>query len=144
MEEHMEPPPPATPSPIVAELPQGMAIASMVLGIVSVVLFCAWPISIPCAIVGLILGLIAGGKAKRGAARGRGMATAGVITSAIAIVLAVLVIALSIANFMRHDWSQMEPPIQVEMSAPSDTPPQEEVQQIEPGQQNAPSPKTED
>ena len=126
MDEQMESPP-TTPNPISAELPKGIAIASMVLGIVSVATFCAWPLSIPCAIVGLILGLIAGGKAKRGEGGGRGMAKAGVITSTVAFVLAVLIIALQIASFMRNDWSQMEPPYEETVSVQDDTQTQQEM-----------------
>ena len=37
----------------------GLAVASMVLGIVSLVMFCLYPLVIPCAIVGIILGIIA-------------------------------------------------------------------------------------
>ena len=142
--------PPTAPAPLLAELPKGLAIASMVLGIVSLVLFCAWPISGPCAIVGLILGIIAGGRAKRGEAGGRGMATAGVITSAIAIVAAVLFTVLSIANFMRHSQYQQAWPVEEEVSVQQDTQTQqkvsvqEEPQEIEPGQQDAPSTAPED
>ncbi len=38
---------------------QGMAIASMVCGIVSIPLFCLWYISVPCAIVAIVLGVLA-------------------------------------------------------------------------------------
>ena len=142
--------PPTTPSPIIAELPKGIAIASMVLGIVSIVIFCAWPLSIPCAIVGLILGIIARGKARRGEAGGRGMAKAGIITSTVAIVLAVLVIALQIHNFMRYSRYQMEPPYEETTSIQDDTrtqqsqPVEQESPQVEPGQEHAPSTGAED
>ncbi len=75
----------------------GMAIASMVLGIVSLVLFCIWWLAIPCAILAVILGIVARGKANRGEAEGRGMATAGIICGAIAILLAVLLVAGALA-----------------------------------------------
>jgi len=77
----------------------GLAVASMVLGIISLVLFCVWYIAIPCAIVGLVLGLIAGAKATRGEASGGGMAKAGIICSIIAIVLAILLVVLAIVGF---------------------------------------------
>ena len=65
---------------------KGLAIASMVLGIVSLVLcFCVW-ISVPCAIIGLILGIVSLAKH----APGKGMALAGVITSGIGVVLIIL------------------------------------------------------
>ena len=52
---------------------KGMSIASMVLGIISVVLFCIWYLSIPCSILAIIFGIL--GKKKGG----QGMATAGLV-----------------------------------------------------------------
>ncbi len=67
----------------------GMAIASMVLGIVALVFGCClWYISFPCSIVGIILGGVSLAQ-KRG---GKGMAVAGVVLSAIAIVVAIIVL----------------------------------------------------
>lgn len=67
----------------------GMAIASMVLGIVALVFGCClWYISIPCSIVGLILGGVSLAQ-KRG---GKGMAIAGIVLSAIGIIVAVIVV----------------------------------------------------
>lgn len=63
---------------------KGMAIASMVLGIVAVVLFCLWYISIPAAIVGLILGVLSNKAGKDG------MATAGIVLSIIALAIAII------------------------------------------------------
>lgn len=72
---------------------KGMAIASMVLGIVGIVL-CAWfYIGIPCAIVGLVLGCIYRSKGGR-----NGMATAGIICSSIGLGLAVLEVCFFIMN----------------------------------------------
>jgi len=71
----------------------GMAIASMVLGIVSLVIFCFWYIAVPCAIVGVVLGAVS---LKR-KAHGKGMAVAGVVTSLIAIAIAVVAVAGAIA-----------------------------------------------
>ena len=68
---------------------KGLAIASMVLGIVSLILCCIYYIAIPTSITGLILGIIAVKKAKNP------MATAGIITSAIAIVLLVIYLGLA-------------------------------------------------
>ena len=85
---------PQSPTPPVSS-PQGngLAIAGMVLGIVSLATFCAWYLSIPCAIVGLILSVV-GLKKSQIVGKGHGMALAGVITSVIAIGLAILVIIL--------------------------------------------------
>jgi len=71
---------------------KGMSIASMVLGIVSVVLCCIAYISIPCAILALIFGFV--GKKKGG----KGMAIAGIVLGIIAIGLYVLAVA-GIATF---------------------------------------------
>ncbi|MBQ8296731.1 MAG: DUF4190 domain-containing protein [Ruminococcus sp.] len=60
----------------------GFGIASMVLGIIALVLWCMIYISIPCAVIGLVLGL-AGLFSKKA----KGMALTGVITSLIAIML---------------------------------------------------------
>ena len=65
---------------------KGLSVASMILGIVSVVLFCFWYLSIPCAILAIIFGVI--GKKKGG----KGMAKAGLILGIIAIILVILVI----------------------------------------------------
>lgn len=67
----------------------GMAIASMVLGIIALVFGCClWYISIPCSIVGLILGGVSLAQ-KRG---GKGMAIAGIVLSAIGIIVAIIVL----------------------------------------------------
>lgn len=67
----------------------GLSIAALVLGIVSLVLWCVWFISIPCAILSLIFGII-------GVKRvGKGLALTGIITGAIAIVLWVGIFGLA-------------------------------------------------
>lgn len=69
---------------------KGMAIASMVCGIVSIVLVCcSYYISIPCAIVGLVLGIMSNKKFGK-----NGMATAGIVCSIVTIALSVIVIIL--------------------------------------------------
>ena len=63
---------------------KGMSFASMVLGIICLVIWCI-PIHVgPIGIVGLILGIVG---RKNG---GKGMATAGIVMSIITIVLAVI------------------------------------------------------
>lgn len=70
-----------------AQESKGLSIASMVLGIISVVLFCIWYISVPCAILAIVFGII--GKKKGG----RGMATAGLVLGIVALaILAVMYI----------------------------------------------------
>ena len=63
----------------------GFAIASMVLGIVSLVLFCIWEIAIPCAIAAIVLGII------QLKSRGKnGMAIAGIICGVIGMIITIL------------------------------------------------------
>ena len=73
------------------EAPQGkgMAVSSLVLGIVSIVLMCLWYVSIPCGIVGLVLGILAKKKGQKG------MATAGIVLSIIGLVLVVVFFILA-------------------------------------------------
>lgn len=65
---------------------KGMAIASMVLGIVSLVLFCFVYVCVPCGIISIILGGITLAKKKAG----KGMAIAGVVCSIIGIAVYVI------------------------------------------------------
>ena len=67
---------------------KGFCIAAMVLGIVALVFFCVWYISIPCAILAIIFGIL-GIKTVN-----KGMAIAGVVTGSIGLVLWVLCIIL--------------------------------------------------
>lgn len=67
---------------------KGMAIASMILGIVSVCICCFWYIAIFTAIIGLVLGIVSMKKNEGG----RGMAIAGIITSIVAIAAIIFVI----------------------------------------------------
>ena len=63
---------------------KGFSIAAMVLGIVSVVLFCFFYISIPCAILAIIFGIVG---MKKG---GKGMGIAGLVLGIIALAIYVL------------------------------------------------------
>ncbi|MCI8384665.1 MAG: DUF4190 domain-containing protein [Clostridia bacterium] len=65
---------------------KGFCIASMVLGIVSLVFFCAWYISIPCAILAIIFGIL-GIKTPT-----KGMAIAGLVTGSIGFVVSIAII----------------------------------------------------
>ena len=78
--------------------PAGMAVASMVCGIVSVPLLCLWPVAVVLAIVAIVLGLMARGQARRGVASGRGMATAGVVCGGVTIgvVVAIVLVATGV------------------------------------------------
>lgn len=90
----MDPPPPAAASGGAQEgSVKGMAIASMVLGIVGVAfaLFCL-PIAVILALVGLPLGAIAFARQNKGSAvdDSKGMAIAGMVLNGLSLVLAVI------------------------------------------------------
>jgi len=82
----------------------GMAVAGMVLGIISIVTVCLWPISVICAIVGLCLS--AAGKSRSNTTNtGSGMAVTGIVLSCIALALVVLLFIVGIgmmSNMMRN------------------------------------------
>ncbi len=65
---------------------KGLCIASMILGIVALVLFCIWYISIPCGILAIIFGAL-GVKTMD-----KGMAVAGIVTGAIGLVISICII----------------------------------------------------
>ena len=81
----------------------GMAIASMVLGIVSLVLFCVWYLAIPCGIVGAVLGAIARSKAVEAGAK-NGMANAGIACSCVALGLALLIVILGVIGLASMEY----------------------------------------
>ena len=89
--------PPGYEYPAMAQKPgNGLAVASLVLGILSIVLICVWYISIPASILAIIFGVIGRGRAKAGASGG-GMATGGLICGVIAVCLVVLLVAFGVA-----------------------------------------------
>lgn len=83
---YMAGPPPAQ------NLPQGMAIASLVLGIVGVVL--TWFLIVP-SILAVIFGHIGLAKANRGEGGGKGMAIAGLVLGYIVLGILVLIIVVT-------------------------------------------------
>lgn len=72
----------------------GMAIASLVLGIVSIVTCCWWQVSIVVGIVGLVLGILHNKKQTTG----KGMAIAGIVLSIVGLSISVIIIALTLAG----------------------------------------------
>ncbi len=76
---------------------QGLAVASMVCGIIAVLTCCLWCLSGPLAIAAVVMGHIALSKAKAEPARygGKGMAKAGLITGYLALLLTLIVTILS-------------------------------------------------
>lgn len=75
---------------------KGVGIASMVLGIISLALFCIWYVSIPCAIIAAILGGVGMYQAKQANMK-NGIATAGFSCACIAIGLAIAYVIIAIA-----------------------------------------------
>ena len=83
----------------------GMAVASMVLGIVGFLISCCfYPVTIVMAGVGLILGAVA---IKKGPA-GKGMAVTGIVLSIISLAFAVLVIILAASAGTTSLWEVIE------------------------------------
>ena len=66
---------------------KGFCIAALVLGIVSLVLFCVWYISIPCGILAVIFGIL-GIKSPD-----KGMAIAGLVTGSITLSIIAIIIS---------------------------------------------------
>ncbi|MFD9431416.1 DUF4190 domain-containing protein [Streptomyces sp. NPDC060002] len=67
----------------------GMGIAGLVLGIISAVGFCMWPLAVILGILGVTFGAVGRGKARRGEASNPGQALAGIICGSVGIVLAI-------------------------------------------------------
>lgn len=66
----------------------GMAIGSMVCGIISILISCCWYIGLPLAIVSIVLGIIVLKNKKDG----KGMAIAGIVLSGITVIIAIVAI----------------------------------------------------
>lgn len=77
---------------------KAMSIASMILGIVSIIFFCIFYISIPSAAIGIALGIAGCIKANNTGIK-NGYSIAGIICSAIGIFLSIVFLALIILNF---------------------------------------------
>ena len=93
---------------VVGPVSQGQAIASMVCGIVSLVICCLWFVSGPLAIVAVALGHAAISKAKNDPTRfgGKGMARAGLITGYVGLVFATVMLLFGL-------WAQNLTPDQI-------------------------------
>ena len=76
---------PIAPQPV-QQPTNGMAVAGMVLGIVSIVLVCVWFVSVPCAIVGLCLSVLGRNRAQE-INSGEGMAGTGLGLSCVTLAL---------------------------------------------------------
>lgn len=71
---------------------QGLAIGSLVLGLLAVVAFCIPFASVLLGIAALALGIMAIGRIRQGRARGRGMAITGITTGTIGLLLGIFVV----------------------------------------------------
>lgn len=74
----------------------GMGTTALVLGIISAVGFCLWPLAIILGILAVVFGAIGRGKARRGEATNAGQALAGIICGAAGIALGVTMFVLVI------------------------------------------------
>ncbi|MFJ4771774.1 DUF4190 domain-containing protein [Streptomyces uncialis] len=74
----------------------GMGIASLVLGIISVVIFCLWPVALITGALAVIFGAIARSRASKGLASNPGQALAGLICGAVGAALAAGLLVLLI------------------------------------------------
>ena len=72
---------------------KGLGVAGMVLGIVGLVLCCAWYISLPCAAIGLILSIVSQ------KAKGNGFAVAGIVLCSFALAFSLLIL-LSVVTLL--------------------------------------------
>jgi len=82
------------------EIPgKGAGIASLVLGIVSLVFFCVFYLSIPAGIAGIVTGCVSISKAKSVGAKS-GLGVAGIVCSAIGIVIALLLAVAAAGAFI--------------------------------------------
>ncbi len=76
----------------------GMGTAGLVLGIISAVIFCLWPVAIIVGVLALIFGTIGRVKARRGEATNPGQALAGIICGAAGVVLGLGMLALVVST----------------------------------------------
>jgi hypothetical protein len=67
----------------------GLGVTGLVLGIISAVVFCLWPVAIVLGALALIFGSIGRGKAARGEATNPGQALAGIICGAVGVALGI-------------------------------------------------------
>ncbi|MGW2653207.1 DUF4190 domain-containing protein [Streptomyces sp. NPDC001478] len=86
----------------------GLGIASLVLGIISVALFCLWGLGIILGVLALVFGLIGRGRAKRGEADNAGVALAGVILGSVGIVVSAAFLGLMIWAIASDDFETEE------------------------------------
>ncbi len=93
-------------TPARSTTPPGLAITSMVMGIVCVPLLCAWPLSLTCAVLAIVFGFIARSQCARENRTGGGMALAGIILGfvpvTVVLIFAICMIAVIVAAAASH------------------------------------------
>jgi hypothetical protein len=85
----------------------GLGTASLVLGIISAVVFCLWPVAIIVGVLAVIFGIIGRRRANRGEATNGGMALAGLICGSVGTLLgvALLVLVLVMPDSGADPWA---------------------------------------
>ena len=86
-------------------LPKGLAVASLVLGIIGL-LTAFFLLGGLLGLVAVILGVLALGKIKRGEADGRGLALGGIITGALAMLLTILLL-VTVGSFLSENSDEI-------------------------------------
>lgn len=80
----------------------GLAVASMVCGIVSIVFFCLWYVALIVAALAIIFGIIVL-VTNPGPRKGKGMAIAGIICGSLAILIALVAVLGAVAFLSTFD-----------------------------------------
>jgi Na+/H+-dicarboxylate symporter len=87
-------PPPPPPRVYAVPPVNGLAVAGLVLGILSVLLCWLHLFDLPIAVVGLVLSIVGLGRSNQLGGSGRGMAIGGIVTSAVGLAAALTVMVL--------------------------------------------------
>lgn len=104
------PPPPAAPTPAGSSGgTNGLAITSLITGILSILICLYWFLAAPLGIVAIITGVL--GKNAADVKGGRGLAMAGLITGAVGVLLALVMVILTFAGGgITNDWLCQQDP----------------------------------
>ena len=93
--------PPTASAPGAEQKTSGLAIASLVCGLI----ICCWPLT---GIAAVICGHLAMAKINRGEAGGKTIATVGLVLGYIGIALGILGIILQVAGVVENPWMHMQ------------------------------------